>query len=99
MANRSNGSGEESCGEEGKLRACSIWGAECSFYSGGRWPWSGARVVVVVAVPGLRRGKEWARTIAGVLAKLTHLMVVKTRLGRDGEVDESLQGHGGSRRR
>ena len=74
---------------------CSIWEEESSFYSGGRWPWRSARVAVVVVVPGRRRGKGWVRTIVGVLARLTRMMAVKTRLGSDGEVDGSVRHRGG----
>jgi hypothetical protein len=58
-----------------------------------------ARVAVVVAVPRLRRGKAWAHLVTGVLAKLTRVIVAKTGLCSDGEVDKSLQARGASRRR
>ena len=75
-----------------------VWWIEergSSFYSNGARPWGGARVVDGVGVPGRRRGKAWARTVAGVLARLMRVIVVKTRDGCDGELDGSLQVRGG----
>ena len=71
-----------------------VWWIEergSSFYRSGRWPWGGARVAGVVVGPGLRRGKGWARTIAGVLARLMRVMAGKTRVYSGGELDGSAQ--------
>jgi hypothetical protein len=70
---------------------CSDQWEGSSFYRSGRWLWGGARVAGVVVGPGLRRGKGWARTIAGVLARLTRVMAVKTRVYSGGELDGSAQ--------
>jgi hypothetical protein len=73
--------------------ACSVQWEGLPFYRRGRWPWGGAAVVVVVvAVPRSRRGKAWARTVAGVLAKLTRVIVARQGLGSGGELDGSAQG-------
>jgi hypothetical protein len=86
----------------GKRLACSVWGAECSFYSGERWQWGGAGFAMVAVGPGLRRAKAWARTVAGALAKMTRVTVMKKRHYSGGECDGSLQvmaeGRGCSRR-
>jgi hypothetical protein len=79
--------------------ACSVQWEGLPFYRRGRWPWGGAAVVVVVAVPRSRRGKAWARTVAGVLARLTRVMAVKTRLYSGGDLDGSSQAVADSRRR
>ena len=78
---------------------CSIWGAGCSFYSGEGWPWRSARVAVVVVGPVSRRGKAWVRTVAGVLAKLTRVIVARQGLCGDGEFDGKGQYCGGDRSR
>jgi hypothetical protein len=78
---------------------CSIWWEEPSFYRSGRWPKGGAGVIVVVAVPRSRRGKAWARTVAGVLEKLTRAIVARQGLCSDGALDGNAQHRGGSRRR
>ena len=74
---------------------CSIRAEKSSFYRSGRWLWGGARVAGVVVGPGLRRGKEWARLVAAVLAKMTRVIVAQKRLCRDGALDGKVQCRGG----
>jgi hypothetical protein len=79
--------------------ACSVQWEGLPFYRRGRWPWGGAAVVVVVAVPRSRRAKAWARTVAGILARLTRVLVAHPRLCSDGALDGSVQAMADSRRR
>ena len=74
---------------------CSIRAEKSSFYRSGRWPWGGARVVVAVAVPMLRRGKSWACLVAAALVVMTRLIVARQRLCGDGAFDGKVQCRGG----
>jgi hypothetical protein len=79
--------------------ACSVQWEGLPFYSGERWQWGGARVAVVVVGPGLRRAKAWARTVAGVLARLTRVIVAHPRLCSDGALDGRARAMADRRRR
>lgn len=78
---------------------CSNGWERPSFYRSGWWLWRPARVVVVAVVPWRRRGKAWARPVAGVRRKLTRVIVALQGVCGDGELDGNAQHRGGSRRR
>ncbi|KAK1618486.1 hypothetical protein QYE76_024003 [Lolium multiflorum] len=62
----------------GKLRACSIWGAECSFYSGSE---PGRVVTVTMARWCCRRSTAWARAWSGLGKLRERHGVLRTAFG------------------
>jgi hypothetical protein len=72
---------------------------ELSFYRRGRWPKGRAGVVIVVAVPTLRRGKGWASWVAAALVMTKSLIVARQRLSGERELDGKWQARAASRRR
>jgi hypothetical protein len=79
--------------------ACSKQWEEPSFYRSGRWPKGEAEVIVVVAVPTLRRGVGWASWVAAALVMTNRLVVARQWLSGDGKLDGKGQARAASHRR